>query len=325
MNRRTTQGVTRALDKAILNVVESELAQLCSGKTAKEVAKEVYRALVAYRDLQDGVMPLYDEWEAMYYAAWYQSSHINLAYTLLNEIPPDRNPIRSGHHNLQAFDFGCGAFAALFGILLAAVDSLTEGENLPKVSIVSVDSSEPMLAIGRKIWAAFAKEINKIREYPELSAVRQAFRALEFSPIQGKGTRHWLCAFHVAYEENANKVAEYLTSKIASERPDLVIVTTHPGNKRNAFCPEQGQYIKREIRLGEDSFLLKGTFPLLTKFRSDLFDLKVKSHLPEEQEQFARIYLRNYPSAWVTNRFESQCFLNLRRISSNNDIDDLPF
>ena len=148
MNSRTLAAATRALDAAISREAAKQFVLLRNGLDPEETAKAVHDSLRSLDRLRSGRMPNYDSWDALFYSLWYQPAHINLAYTLSKLIPREQNPLKSGSGSLQVVDFGCGALAMLFGLVLAATDTLQKLEALPRIAIVSEDTSQPMKNIG---------------------------------------------------------------------------------------------------------------------------------------------------------------------------------
>ena len=316
MNYITLSAATRALDIAIANVVNKQLEELASKAGPEQTAHNILRSLVSFKELRKSKMPAYNGWDAVFYSAWYQPSHINLAYTLIKKIPIEMNPLLSGKGNLHVIDFGCGAFAMQFGLALAAADTLQEQGELPQINISSRDSSRYMVAIGQKIWAAFVREITHSEKYPELNTLRQVCGKMTFENYVENATVRWLSVLHVAYKENADEVENALATRIKEERIDLVIVTSHPGSASFAFSPvHYGYSTKDSDILRGEGFSLQGDFERITQFRSGVYDKFVQgsSELTPTDNEFALRYLTGSPTAWVTRpSFETQNSLYVR-------------
>ena len=330
MDYITLSATTRALDIAIATVVKNQLEELASKAGPEQTVHNILRSLRSFEGLQKDIMPAYDEWDAVFYSAWYQPGHINLAYTLIGKIPIAMNPLLSGQGNLHVIDFGCGALAMQFGLALAAADTLQEQGELPQINISSKDSSRYMVAIGQKIWAAFVREITHSEKYPELNTLRQVCGKMTFENYVGNATVRWLSVLHVAYRENANEVENALATRIKEERIDLVIVTSHPGSASFAFSPVPYGYSTKgsDILRGED-FSLQGNFQHITQSRSGVYDKFVQgsSELTPTQNGFARRYLTGYPTDWVTPFFKTQNSLYVRNPAGGSGyyLYDLPF
>ena len=97
MDEKTRAAVTNALDVAIAQVAQKEISRLSAGLSPDEIAKNICVALHELESLQQGGMPNYgNEWVAVFYLLWYQPAQINLAYTLAQKVPEDRNPLLTG-------------------------------------------------------------------------------------------------------------------------------------------------------------------------------------------------------------------------------------
>ena len=315
MDDKTVADVTRALDVTITKVARKQLKWLSSGLSPSEIADQVHLSLRSLERLSRGGMPCYDAWDALFYSVWYQTAHINLAYTLARKMPKDQNPLRSGRGSLQVVDFGCGALAMQFGLALAAADALRKQRRPPNIAIVSEDSSQNMKRIGWAMWDRFVMEIADKKKYPNLNALRQVCTTMKFGD-QGRPTAtRWLTALHVAYEENAAEVKKAIDTHVKNWKPDLIVVTTHPQNAEELYSPRPsavyGKYDKKEI---QPKYRYDGRFQKTTKFRSDLYSAKINAidSLCRDDRDFVRKYLTWYPTEWVTPKFESKCFFYVK-------------
>lgn len=325
MDAKTLNDVTNALDLAIASVVETEFQRLATAAGPEQTARNVLRSLRSFERLQQGIMPAYDEWDAAFYAAWYHPGHVNLAYTLIGKIPAPHNPLKSGKGSLHVRDFGCGTLAMQFGLALAAADAIGERRNFPRINIFSEDSSQPMVAIGWKIWNAFIGEIASWRKYPTLKALRQVCRGMKFEAQRKDADTSWLSVLHVAYKENAPQVKNVLADRIRREPPELVIVTAHPRRWEFTFSPLPYGYYGNQSAFRGAVFSLEGEFTGTSKFRQDVYnDYVAPIDLPsDDDDHFAWNYLTKYPTGWVTRFLESKNFLYIK--NQEDDLDDLPF
>ena len=325
MDDQTLNAVTNALDLAVASVVEIEFQRLATAAGPEQTARNVLRSLSSFERLQQGIMPAYDEWDAVFYAAWYHPGHVNLAYTLIGKIPAPHNPLKSGKGSLHVRDFGCGTRAMQFGLALAAADSFEELRTVPRVNIFSEDSSQPMVAIGQRIWATFTGEIASRRKYPTLNALRRVCRSMKFEAHRDNADARWLSALHVAYEGNAPQVKSALADRTLQEQPDLVIVTSHPRNALQTFRPQIHEYSDESQTFQGAEFSLKGDFRRISEFRSQVYDrcegqLRL---LSEDADRFVRNYLKRYSTSWITPSLGTKDFLYIR--NQEDDLDDLPF
>lgn len=325
MDDQTLKAVTNALDLAVASVVETEFQRLATAAGPEQTARNVLRSLRSFESLQQGIMPAYDEWEAVFYAAWYHPGHVNLAYTLIEKIPAQHNPLKSGKGSLHVGDFGCGTLAMQFGLALAAADSVAQLRTVPRVNIFSEDSSQPMIAIGRRIWETFTSEIASRRKYPTLNALRRVCRSMTFEAHRDNVESRWLSALHVAYEGNAPQVKSTLADRTRQERLDLVIVTSHPRNALHAFRPQSYEYSDESQTFRGAEFSLKGDFRRISEFRSQVYDTSEGQLrlLSDDADRFVRNYLKRYPTSWITPSLGTRDFLYIR--NQEDDLDDLPF
>ena len=140
------KAVKDALDKAIAIVAGEEYKRLSHGLSLHEKANRVEGALKELEKLQYGKIPDYsDKWVALFYLTWYQPSHINLAYSIIKESGEPLND------RLHIVDFGCGALAMQFGVALSMSEAIEEGQSFSKLRIDSIDTSKPMIDIGKKV------------------------------------------------------------------------------------------------------------------------------------------------------------------------------
>lgn len=326
MDSKTLTAVTNALDIAIATVVETDFQRLSAEAGPEQTARNVLRSLRSFERLQRGVMPAYNEWDAVFYAAWYHPGHVNLAYTLIEKIPAPHNPLKSGSKgSLHVRDFGCGTLAMQFGLALAAADSVEELRIAPRTRIFSEDSSEPMRAIGWRIWDAFVSEIASRGQYPELDALRRVCAGMTFEAQREWGTVSWLTALHVAYEENAPQVEKALADRIGRERPDLVVVTSHPRSVSSIFCPQPYGYYQDRDAFSGAVFSLNGDFSRISSFRSQVYDTSEGQLrlLSDDDDRFVRNYLKMYPTSWRPRSLRTSDFLYIR--NQEYDLGDLPF
>ena len=323
MDNAATQAITKALDASIADVAGRQFAKLQRGRSRQQIATAIHRSLDSLRLLQRGIMPCYDEWDALFYAVWYQQSQINLAHKLFRKVPEDRNPLRSGSGSLQVVDFGCGALAVQFGLALAAADTWQEHRTVPEIRIISNDASKSMVQIGWELWNRFIDEIADEAEYPALGALRRACAEIEFDDLGKPSATCWLTVFHVAYEENCAEVKKDLDTHVEDENPDLVFVTSHPSSwPQWTYSPVPYGYSDiSDVFCGAD-FAFEGKFEATTKFRTCLYDSNIGNIsrlLAPDKDWLVRNYLKSRPSVWKTIDFKTQDSLYTRDRLSNDD------
>ena len=330
MDKQTVMYVTRALDIAINNVLRRQIDRLGEGVNSAAIAQSVLSSLRSLEGLQQGKMPNYNAWDAILYAAWYQPSHINMAYSLIRKVPSQFNPLSSGKSELSVEDFGCGQLAMQFGLLLAASDTLGSLGACPRISIRSTDPSAEMKELGWQVWHEFVAEIGEVKKYPTLHRLREACHRISFQHQASEDNVQWFSLLHVAYQESKASVRKAVEPSVEENCPEVILVTYHPGAKGNAFGPPDKSYEEEVYRLSEANLDLGWEFRRLTKLREWLYEEKVKGLLDNlENERFARSYLTAYPSNWVSHKFESECSVYLRAdtipLVNEEDLDDLPF
>ena len=211
MNPETKSAITEALDSSIAKVAEVEFARLCKGLTSTEIADRTNAALNTLMELSNDVKPIYDEWVALFYAVWFQPSHINLAYTLARLLPKEDNPFVESEGTLRVTDFGCGAFALQFGLMLAEIETIALEGRRVSFTVVPKDESVAMKNIGRAILKEF--RLSFFEEF-KASITPDNCRANKCFPKS-----RWVVALHVAYSENAESVRSELDEITATEAP----------------------------------------------------------------------------------------------------------
>ena len=312
MDRQTVMYVTRALDISTTTVLTRQIDQLIEGMDPKGVSQCVLSSLRSLEALQQGKMPEYNSWDAVLYAAWYQPSHINLAYSLIRRVPYEFNPLRWGKGALYVEDFGCGQLAMQFGLLIAASDALESLGGCPSISILSKDPSDKMKEIGWQIWREFKAQISDSKKYPQLQRLREAMARISFHNRFSEEYEHWVSLLHVAYQESKDSVQESVGPVVEENLPRVILVSSHPRARENAFCPSGWTYDKEVLCLSEGKLDLAVKFERLTNLRKSLYEKRVKGLLNPKDEEFARNYLTAYPSHWVCHKFDSECSVYLR-------------
>ena len=262
-------------------------------------------------------MPDYDEWDAPLYLTWFQPAQINLAYTLIQEILENRNPLHSD--SLQVVDFGCGALAMQFGFALAVAEKPAGSGALPQISVDPSDSSMPMRRVGLELWHDFVRETSDAEKYPELAALQRVLKAIRPCVRRNASTR-WLTALHVAYKKNAEPVANALDREVGTWKPDVVLVTSRSEAACWAYSLDENfQYEaageQRDITC-KTLKLMDGCFKETSALRQRLYEDRIRDmpdSLFDNDKAFAHKYLTRYPTAWCTPSFNSMRRLYLRR------------
>ncbi len=323
MNSDTIAAVTTALDNAIAKVAEEQFDGLGKEITDQQTAERIVCALRSLAGLQGGIMPEYDEWVSLFYSLWYQPTQINLAYTLVLQIPEDKNPLLTGNDDLHLIDFACGALAMKFGLALAAADIWQKHSFFPRITVVSKDESVSMKSIGDKIWRQF---VNGLEKNPKLHNLQRVCRKMLVNSPADCPTTRWLTALHVAYSKNNKAVKNALDCIVKIEKPDVVLITSHPGSVSYAFSPNasgSNEYTCNAGVLSDETgepLQLHGEFEVTSAFRQNLYDTKIRrghdlSPLLDDSDDdsFARKYLTAHSTSWTTPWFKANYYIYTKR------------
>ena len=228
-------AVAKALARALVKVAEDEYQRLSKELNGDrvEIAKAVEKALRELRELWGNKMPCYnDDWVPLLYSTWYQPSHVNLAYSMIEQRREDDALTKTGR--LHVVDFGCGPLAMQFGVALAVADALQRGERIDSIRVDLVDSSRGMIDMGRKIWCQFKEEIREDRQLAPLIDACSLVKSKMLEDIERtdvcEGEDRWISAIHAVYEENKCEVETDLNKLGYRMNPDVGFVTSHIRN-----------------------------------------------------------------------------------------------
>ncbi len=273
MDVETQKAVTRALDLSIADVALKEFQRLSDGMEPAEVAGKVNDSLRGLHGLQSGKMPNYDEWDAIFYATWYQPSQVNLAYMLATKLQTEGGVGSSEGGSLEVVDFGCGSLAIQFGMALAMADLAKESQPLLKVSVFSTDKSTSMMDFGWLLWERFREEIENTQVYSELGTLRQVCKEMNFDLPHQSDARRWLTVFHVAYHSEIKDIRTQLNQCVDLWKPNHVLVTGHPSafSENRAYKPNIGTYAEPPRALYDDgSGIENGQFEKTREARREI-------------------------------------------------------
>ena len=322
MEKAIQEALTSALDKAITETAQAEFSRLSAGLTDVQVLEKIYSSLCSLKGLRGGEIPEYNEWDALFYVLWYQPEHINLAYTLAQvRLEQDQASIQASG-GLEVYDFGCGMLAMQFGLALASADTLEAGQYPPALTVTSSDTSQPMLLLGRKLWDKFIREVT-IGGYPSLEKVQKACGVLSFvNPSgwtdtppwvryssffdysSGPNDNRWLTALHVAYEDSHYEVSKELNRIVKRDKPQKILVTSHPGAFQWAFAPADNGYCHRQLTIAAKDLAFESDFLEISNFRKQLFVdhvENVSNALSDDKISFVHYYLSRRPTSWATS------------------------
>ena len=237
------QAIKDALDKAIVVVAEEEFQRLSSGLPLHEIADRVDCALKELEKLQWGEIPKYkDEWVALCYLTWYQPSHINLAYSIIKA-----SGVRL-KDRLHIVDFGCGALAMQFAVALSVADALDDSQSFNRVRVDSIDTSKPMISIGKKLWKQFKAELVKNPNSQTLQLACDMVKPRVNKTIRPWGDHCWISAIHAIYNKNLTDVHDALNDHVSDLMPSMWFTTTQFSNRAllRTIWPENDGIYKQQ-------------------------------------------------------------------------------
>ena len=243
MSIRDTQELRKLvaclLDDAIATVAEEEFNRLCSATNDDfQVARNVTEAVRSLRNLQQGVEPEYNEWDALFYVTWYQPRQINLALAILQEPYEDARRQLGSDFPLHIIDVGCGALAVQFAMAILAAENQREGNDL---TVNGIDPSEPMKKIGETLWLKFRSFLCEHSDLSDLSRTCDHMTTncelfdSHTSYFCSEGGRswvnprleRWIMAVHASYESNRFTIKRALQELRDRYSPSAILVTSH--------------------------------------------------------------------------------------------------
>lgn len=238
------QPILKAVEWAIVTVAREEWNRLSGDILDIDrhvyVARSVEKSLGSMRDLQKGDMPVYNEWDALFYSAWYQPKQINLAYSILRNMRVnwtingqkwwDGDVFGMKGGKLSVIDFGCGSLAMQFAIAIAAADSVSRGRSISEIRIDSYDSSLAMIWLGQRIWDEFTKIMKHFYAGHPISDVLDIMRRRTHTDLTRlpklMDTPYLLTAIHAVYGDTEKEVKNALETLISQYNPVGFLFTT---------------------------------------------------------------------------------------------------
>ena len=178
-------------------------------------------------------MPDYsDPMVVLWYTIQYQMRHINPAYTLIKDTTGNIGLTDAGR--LQVADFGAGCLAMQFGLALAVADALESRQDIAGVWLDAIDTSRPMMELGKKLWEEFANESG---HHTGLHFLTEAARLIQWHGFHEQhhsvrkfaGMNCWVSALHTLYEGSESAVGSALSDLCDTLDPDRVLVTSYRG------------------------------------------------------------------------------------------------
>lgn len=240
--------VAELLDEAVANVAGQKFLEVTGPLTNSEKASCIQEAASSLNALQQGGTPDYDNrLVAAFYMLQYQLQHINLTYSMIF------NSHRAGREyegittteTLHVVDYGCGALAMTFGVLLAAADGLEAGDHIKMIRIDSLDPAVPVVEFGVEIWERFLELVNNSQDdrllwiQRAVDIVHRPHPTLQLDQIKAlPNSDTWLSAVHVVYEGpkgNSEEVKKNLAVLHDTLNPVAGFLTTHRSKLQTAF------------------------------------------------------------------------------------------
>ena len=254
-----------AIDRAIKTVASEEFHRLKRELRQDMVSPKVCATLDSFEKLQKGIPPNYsDPWTALFYLTWYQPGQISLAHSLigyLNGVRRSNALVEGDNHSLHVMDFGCGALAMQFAVAWAAAEAFENEEIVKSIRIYSCDTAQPMIDIGRKLWAEFKRELQRDRRLTSLSG----FFDVVIEPRYGtsafmasaKNMAHdderWLTALHTVYRNNLEETKRSLSSIVAKFNPDAGLMSCHADEDSRSLLDQAAPFAAPEYTYSRGS------------------------------------------------------------------------
>ena len=314
MDEQTKQAVAKALDNSLTTVAMWEYNHLAH---SADISNKVRSALNSLGELSKpfGKIPNYDEWDSLFYH-WYQPSQINLAYSVIKSTAEVSDKLR-------VVDFGCGALAMQFGVALATADSLEQMQPISEIRINSLDTSQAMVEMGRKIWEQFKIEVSRDSKLRYLSLACETINAqailtntsmVAMNADPDEQSKCWVSAFHTVYDESKDNVQSWLKSIVDRLNPDICFATTRSSKTKSELLEDVWGFMNYdEYHLPPLTIKpqFRGTLPEITQWRRNL----------NSALQIDHRYL-NRPVTW---EWPNAAFMIHAKGSMPMDADDLPW
>lgn len=266
--------VKDALDTAVAEVAEDEYRRLSRGKSRKGIAKRVARVLRSFEQLQSGMPPKYNKWDALLYLTWYQPRQINLALAAVARYPQAPRPI-------HVIDVGCGALATTIAMAIWAASSEARRSDID-IEVHGIDPSDDMTRIGLRLLRRFS---SIVASEPSLSRLRMTLGRVEenmgihrtldeyYSSDSAKrgmrrGSTCWLTVIHAVYASNVDSLREDLKRIRHKSSPAYEVVTCHKIGREVAERIRRRDAI--EFPLSRENFDLHGYLNKTTDWRRQL-------------------------------------------------------
>lgn len=218
-----------------------------------------------------------DPWVALFYLLWYQPSQISLFHSVFADFlseDDDGDPSRTANGNLQIADFGCGAFAAQFGLTLACME-LQDSQVISNLAITNIDSSRAMTTLGRDLCTEWERQLNAVgqQQLSDMSAMissKVAHHRIERVTNINQNAKRCLVMSNAMFPSNLRDVSDQLTCLWRDMMPHRAILATIPGRASLTYAKDafpDSQWISPP---SSPIYRKKGKAPKLSQWRQDL-------------------------------------------------------
>ncbi len=137
-----------------------------------------------------------------------------------------------------------------FAVALAIAELPIRANPTPPINVLSIDTSNEIIGVGRRIWTDFKEEVQKDDRLVDLSDVCDSvIYATMTIPSDGSAisvprkwldappnSSRWISAIHTVYKDNVDQVGALLQSLFHSFNPNVSFITSqgHQNNKELA-------------------------------------------------------------------------------------------
>ena len=305
------QPILKAVEWAILTVAEEDWGKF--SVVYPDADRLVVKSLRSLQGLGQGVMPNYSENLALplLYNTWYQPRQINLVYSILRDRRwiEDEWVSRISSRRLSVIDFGCGSLATQFAIAILAADTISRPNDIPKIRVVSYDTSLEMVQYGKRIWAEFARIVNHFYADHPIRWVLDQMDCKYHTDLAGLpkpigGMPHLVTAIHAAYSDTAERVRDDLKALVSKYSPEVCLMTAQSTSVANHAWPlwDAPNYDTIQADRADGTKVdtkFRGVLKSLTDWRRGLYAaLLVDGTLDGEDAKFVQKYLSNNAVRW---------------------------
>ena len=225
--------VAGALDTAIVEVAQDEYRQLSRGKSPDGIAKRVARALRSFEQLQSGMPPTYNKWEALLYLTWYQPRQVNLSLAAVARYRQAPRPI-------HVIDVGCGALATTIAMAISAASSEVRLSDID-IEVHGIDPSDHMRSTGLRLLRRFSRIVASERSLSRLRTILgrveenigihrtldEYYRSDSAKRTIRRRSTCWLTVIHAVYASNVDSLRKDLKRIRHKSNPAYEVVTCH--------------------------------------------------------------------------------------------------